>query len=51
MESVSAWLLIPFVVMLLTIAIAPLVAADWWEKNSNKFFYVLCLSIPTSIIL
>ena len=51
MQSVSAWLLIPFIIMLLTIAIAPLVAGDWWEKNSNKLFYVLCLSIPTSIVL
>ena len=51
MESVSAWLLIPFIIMLLTIAIAPLVAGHWWEKNSNKLLYVLCLSIPTSIIL
>ena len=51
MESVSAWLLIPFIIMLLTIAIAPLVAGDWWEKNSNKLLYVLCLAIPTSIIL
>ena len=51
MESVSAWLLIPFIIMLLTIAIAPLVAGRWWEKNSNKLLYVLCLAIPTSIIL
>ena len=51
MGSVSAWLLIPFIIMLLTIAIAPLVAGHWWEKNSNKLLYVLCLSIPTSIVL
>ena len=37
--------------MLLTIAIAPLLAEHWWEKNSNKLFYVLALSIPTSIAL
>lgn len=44
-------MLIPFVLMLLTIAIAPLVVGKWWDKNSNKLLYVLCLSIPTSIIL
>lgn len=51
MQSVSPWLLIPFVIMLLSIAIAPLVIGKWWDKNSNKLLYVLCLSIPTSIIL
>lgn len=51
MQSVSPWLLIPFVIMLLSIAIAPLVIGKWWDKNSNKLLYVLCISIPTSIIL
>lgn len=51
MQSVSAWLLIPFILMLLTIAVAPLVIGKWWDKNSNKLLYVLCLSIPTSVIL
>ena len=51
MESVSVWLLIPFIIMLLAIAIAPLIAGRQWEKNSNKLFFVLLLSIPTSIIL
>ena len=51
MHSVSVWLLIPFIIMLLAIAIAPLVAGKAWEKNSTKLAFVLLLSIPTSIIL
>ena len=51
MHSVSVWLLIPFIIMLLAIAIAPLVAGKTWEKNSTKLAFVLLLSIPTSIIL
>ena len=51
MQSVSVWLLIPFIIMLLAIAIAPLIAGKTWEKNSTKLAFVLLLSIPTSIIL
>ena len=51
MQEVSVWLLIPFVIMLLSIAIAPLIAGHWWERNINKLFYVLVISVPTAIIL
>ncbi|MBQ2447472.1 MAG: sodium:proton antiporter, partial [Bacteroidales bacterium] len=34
--NLPLWTLIPFVLMLMTIAIAPLIAESWWEKNSNK---------------
>ena len=44
-------MLIPFVVMLLTIAVAPLVAEHWWEKNRNKLIFTLLVSIPTAIFL
>lgn len=45
------WTLIPFVLMLMTIAIAPLVAESWWEKNQNKLIVSLALGIPTAIFL
>ena len=32
-ESLPLWSIIPFVGMLLSIAIFPLVKAEWWEKN------------------
>lgn len=44
-------LLIPFVVMLLSIAVIPLVAPRFWGSNTNKFFFVLLVSVPTAMML
>lgn len=49
--SVPGWLLIPFVLMLLCIAVAPLVVEHWWEENRNKLIVALALGIPTAAIL
>jgi Na+/H+ antiporter NhaD/arsenite permease-like protein len=43
--------MIPFVVMLLSIAILPLLFPHFWEKNINKLIFVLVISVPTAIIL
>ncbi len=51
MQQVQLWMLLPFVVMLLTIAIAPLAVEHWWEKNRNKLIFTLLLSIPTAALL
>ena len=51
METIPVWALIPFVVMLLCIAIGPLVAEHWWENNRNKLIVSLILGIPTAIWL
>ncbi len=51
MQQVELWMLIPFVVMLLTIAIAPLAVEHWWEENRNKLIFTLGLSIPTALFL
>lgn len=51
METIPLWALIPFVVMLLCIAIGPLVAEHWWENNKNKLIVSLILGIPTAIWL
>ena len=53
MEQVvhSAWSMIPFGLMLLMIAIGPLVAEHWWEKNANKLIVSLLLGIPTAVCL
>ncbi len=51
MEQVELWMVIPFVVMLLTIAIAPLVAEHFWENNRNKLIFTLAISIPTIVLL
>ncbi len=47
----SAWSLIPFCLMLLMIAIGPLIAEKWWEKNLNKLIVSLVLGIPTGLCL
>ena len=47
----SAWSMIPFGGMLLTIAIVPLIAEHWWESNVHKLVVALVLGIPTAICL
>ena len=42
---------IPFALMLLTIAVAPLVVEHWWENNTHKLIVALVLAIPTAIYL
>ena len=47
----SAWSLIPFGLMLLTIAVAPLIVNEWWDKNMHKLAVVILLAIPTAVLL
>ena len=49
--KVELWMLAPFVLMLLAIALAPVVARRAWEKNSSKFLFVLLVSLPTMVFL
>ncbi|MBQ7855974.1 MAG: sodium:proton antiporter [Alistipes sp.] len=51
MQHVELWMLAPFCVMLLSIAVAPLVASEWWDKNRNKLIFTLLIAIPTAIML
>ncbi len=51
MYNIEPYLLIPFAIMLLSIAILPLIAPRFWGKNINKLLYVLIISVPTAIIL
>ena len=48
---IEPYLLIPFVVMLLSIAILPLAFPRFWGKDLNKIIFVLLISVPTAIIL
>ncbi len=43
--NVSPLSIIPFAVLLLGIAILPLVATEWWEKNKNKALFAIPLGI------
>ena len=40
------WSVIPFILILLAIAIIPLVQGDWWESNLNKAVVSLLCSLP-----
>ncbi len=42
---------IPFAIMLLSIAVLPLVKEHWWENNRNKLIVALGLGIPMGIYL
>ncbi len=42
---------LPFAAMLLSIAILPLVAGHWWERNRNKALVAALLSAPLAIYL
>ena len=46
--EVPIYSLIPFVLMLGAIAVLPLAAHNFWEKNRNKLFIALGLGIPTA---
>lgn len=44
------WSIVPFVLMLLTIAIAPLINEHFWEKNKNKAIFSVIYSIPIIVL-
>ncbi|MFN0196908.1 MAG: sodium:proton antiporter [Planctomycetaceae bacterium] len=45
-ERLPTWTVMPFVALLLCIAILPLAAGHWWEHNRNKGIVVAIFSIP-----
>jgi Na+/H+ antiporter NhaD/arsenite permease-like protein len=45
------WSVAPFIAMLLSIAIVPMLAANWWDKNTNKLLVSIGASIPVLAIL
>lgn len=51
MYDIPVYMLVPFVLMLGAIAVMPLFAEHFWEKNSNKLIVALILGIPTAIWL
>ena len=49
---IPSWMLIPFVLQLLCIAILPLTkAGEWWESNSHKLYVSILLGLPVGIWL
>lgn len=49
--EVPFWTSIPFIIMLLMIAVSPLLIENWWERNRNKLVITALLSIPTAYYL
>ena len=49
-ETLSPLWITFFVLMLLSIAILPLVATRWWDRNLNKFWISLALATPVLIL-
>jgi Na+/H+ antiporter NhaD/arsenite permease-like protein len=48
---VEWWSMLPFVLLLLSIAVLPLVAAHWWHRNRNKAVVAALFAVPTAIFL
>lgn len=46
--NMPLWAIIPFVLMLLCIALGPLFFEHWWEKNRNKLLVSIILGIPVA---
>lgn len=44
----SAWSMIPFGLLLLVIAVAPLIVNEWWDSNKHKLAVAILLAMPTA---
>lgn len=44
--NIPVLLMVPFVIMLLCIAVMPIVAENYWHDNKNKLYISLSLSVP-----
>jgi len=45
------WSIAPFLVMLASVAIVPLVFGRWWDKNRNKLLLSIGLSLPVLAVV
>jgi Na+/H+ antiporter NhaD/arsenite permease-like protein len=45
------WSMLPFIAMLLSIAIIPMVFPDWWDNNRNKTLLSIVLSLPVLALI
>jgi Na+/H+ antiporter NhaD/arsenite permease-like protein len=45
------WSIIPFICMLASIAIIPLVFGKWWDRNSNKLLLSMGMSLPVLTVV
>src|SRR5262249_28675879 len=45
------WSIIPFISMLLSIAIIPMMFPEWWDSNRNKAILSVVLSLPVLVLV
>lgn len=45
------WSIAPFVLMLLSVAVVPLIFGNWWEKNTNKLILSVVMAVPVLGVL
>ncbi len=45
------WSVTPFVLMLVSIAILPMAAPQWWESNRNKTILSVAMSLPVLTVV
>jgi Na+/H+ antiporter NhaD/arsenite permease-like protein len=50
-QQLGFWAVIPFALMLLAVAILPLAAGHWFERNRNKAIVAAVLGVPTLVYL
>jgi Na+/H+ antiporter NhaD/arsenite permease-like protein len=50
-ECFPNWSVIPFLIILLSMAVLPLVIPAWWESNRNKLAVSVVVSIPVLILV
>src|SRR3989454_8387705 len=45
------WSVLPFILMLVSIAVVPLLVPKWWDKNTNKLLLSAAVSIPVLVVV
>ena len=45
------WSLIPFVLMLVCIAVLPMAVPEWWDSNRNKTILSIAFSLPVFAVV
>jgi Na+/H+ antiporter NhaD/arsenite permease-like protein len=50
-RSLEVWTVVPFALMLGSIAVFPLAAPHWWESNARKLLVAAGLSVPVLLLL
>src|SRR5881628_676580 len=45
------WSLIPFLLMLVSIAVLPMAVPEWWDSNRNKTILSVAFSVPVLVVV